>query len=112
MLDYDLPALADVRAWLGVPATVLDDAQLAQVLDAEAAIQGRQVTIPRDDLDAPYLTADLVQALYRRVGREIAAKGVPLGVVGVDAEYGPTRLTSWDAEIDRLEASRRRFVFA
>lgn len=105
------PPLEAIRAWLGVPATIVDDAALQQVVDAEALIQERQVTLPTDAVGDTYLTADLVQALYRRVGREIAAKGVPLGVLGVDAEYGPARLTSWDAEIDRLEASRRRFVF-
>jgi len=100
----DLDAL---RTWLGVPATVVDDEALTQVVNAEASIQASLCSIPPDD----QLPAELVQAIYRRVGREVAAKGVPLGIVGVDAEFGPAQLRSWDAEIDRLEGPRRRFVF-
>ena len=53
----------------------------------------------------------LVQSLYRRVAREVAARGVPLGMIGADAEYGPARLSRWDAEVDRLEGPYRVLVF-
>ena len=99
--------LAKLRAWLGVPATVVDDDALQQVLDAELTIQARACTVPPEPEPAP----DLVQAVYRRVGREIAAKGVPLGLLGVESEFGPARLSQFDAEIERLEASRRKVVF-
>lgn len=105
--------LAELRAWVQVPATVLSDAQLQQVLDAETILQARACTVPRDpDTGAALdLTPDLVQAVYRRVAREVAARGVPLGMLGADSEYGPSRLSRWDAEIDRLEAPNRRLVF-
>jgi len=99
--------LADLRAWLQVPVSVLDDPQLQQVLDAETILQARACRVPDDGT----LTADLTQALYRRVGREVAARGVPLGMLGADSEYGPARLTRWDSEIDRLEGPTRVLVF-
>jgi hypothetical protein len=101
------PALDDVRAWIQVPATVLDDPQLAQVIAAEATIQGDLLTFDPFDFPRP----DVVQALYRRVGRAVAARGVPLGVMGADAEYGAVVLSRWDAEISRLEGPTRTLVF-
>jgi hypothetical protein len=97
--------LAELRAWIQVPATVLSDPQLQQVLDAETILQARACTT------GDPLAPDLVQALYRRVAREVAARGVPLGMLGADSEYGPQRLSRWDAEVDRLEAPNRRLVF-
>ena len=101
------PPIGDVRAWLQVPSTTLTDPQLQQVVDAETLLQARACRVPDDGT----LTPDLVQAIYRRVGREVAARGVPLGLLGADAEYGPSRLSRWDAEIDRLEGPNRRVVF-
>ena len=105
------PSLEDVRAWLGIPATQVTDDQLAQVVAAELRLQEAACRLPLDAQGRPYLTGDLVQALYRRVGREVAAKSLPLGVMGADSEYGPSRLARWDAEIDRLEGPRRVVVF-
>ena len=99
------PPLEDVRGWIRVPATVLDDQQLQTVIDAESILQARLCTV------SDPLTADLVQAIYRRVAREVAARGIPLGMLGADAEYGTARLGRWDAEIERLEGPNRRFTF-
>lgn len=99
------PPVDDVRGWIKVPATVMTDAQLAQVIDAEALIQSRLCT------QTEPLGADLVQAIYRRVARHVAARGIPLGMLGADAEYGTARLGRWDAEIERLEGPNRRFTF-
>ena len=98
-------ALADVRAWVQVPVSVMTDAQLQQVVDAETLLQARACTVPAT------LTPDLIQAIYRRVAREVAARGVPLGVLGADSEYGPARISRWDAEIDRLEGPNRKLVW-
>jgi hypothetical protein len=100
-------ALAEVRAWLQVPVSTLSDPQLQQVLDAETLLQARACRLPEDGT----LTPDLIQAVYRRVGREVAARGVPLGMLGADSEYGPSRLSRWDSEIDRLEGPNRVVVF-
>jgi hypothetical protein len=54
----------------------------------------------------------LAQALYRRVGREVAGKGVPLGLVGDPAsESGALMLATFDAEVERLEGPARMVVF-
>jgi hypothetical protein len=93
------PELADIRTWLKTPATVLPDEQLEVMAGAEQTAQARLLTWP-DDVDLP---DDLVAAFYRRVARHAAAKGIPLGVLGADAEYGAVRLSRWDAEVERLE---------
>lgn len=94
-----------VRDWIQVPVTVMQDPQLQQVIDAETLLQARACTVGAE------LTPDLVQAIYRRVAREVAARGVPLGILGADSEFGPTRLSSFDAEISRLEGPYRKVVF-
>ena len=101
------PPLDDVRAWIKVPATLLPDPMLQQVIDAETLIQARLCRVPEDP---SALTPDLVQAIYRRVAREVAARGVPLGMLGGDTEFGTARLTRFDAEIERLEGPNRRTV--
>lgn len=96
------PSLAEVRAWLKVAATVLPDEQLATIAAAEQTAQSRALEWTTTGGDAP---DDVVAAFYRRCARHAAAKGVPLGVLGADAEYGAVRLAKWDGEVDRLEAS-------
>ena len=103
-----LPDIGEVRAWIQVPATALPDPVLSQVLVAEADLQVHACRVPEGDVDGP---AALIQALYRRCGREVAARGVPLGMMGADSEYGPARLSRWDAEVDRLEGPYRVLVF-
>lgn len=100
------PALAQVRAWVQVPATALDDAQLGAVCGAEQLAQGLVCTV--DDV----LPDDLSQAFLRRVARHVATRGVPLGLIGADAEYGAVRLSRWDTEVERLELPHRRVVLA
>lgn len=102
-----VPTTAEVRAWIQVPASAVTDPQLEGILAAEVALQGAACRVPPDAIEV----SELRQALYRRCGREVAARGVPLGMVGADAEYGPSRLSRWDAEVDRLEAARRILVF-
>jgi hypothetical protein len=98
------PDLAAVRAWTGVPATAMPDDVLQNVCDAESAAQGEVCTI------GDTLSADLSQAFLRRVARHVAARGVPLGLLNVDAEFGSSRLSKWDAEVERLEAPHRMVV--
>ena len=78
------------------------------MLDAEVLLQARACRVPTDGTPGP---APAVQAVYRRCAREVAARGVPLGMLGADSEYGPARLSRWDAEIDRLEGRDRVVVF-
>jgi hypothetical protein len=92
------PSLGEIRSWIQVPATVLSDAELGWVAAGEQTAQA-----PLD-----WGTGDLPdnarQAFMRRVARSVAAKGIPLGILAADAEYGTVRLSRWEPEIDRLEA--------
>lgn len=97
------PSLQQVRAWIGVPPTTLDDAQLQTVLDAETGAQAQLCNVD------PWV-AQLTQALYRRVGREVAAMALPLGVLSADPELGGGILPRYDAEIERLERPFRKVV--
>lgn len=44
-----VPDLAQVRAWIQVPASAISDADLDQILAAELAIQARTCRLPDDD---------------------------------------------------------------
>ena len=94
------PTLAEVRAWLKTPATVLDDGQLDVIAGAEQVAQTHLLGWDT----AGDLPADLAASFYRRCARHAAAKGIPLGILGADAEYGAVRLSRWESEVDRLEA--------
>jgi len=102
------PATSDVRAWINVPASLVPDPMLEGVIAAEMEIQAVACTVAADP--EPLGPAH-TQALYRRCARHIAARGVPLGMLGADTEYGPARLARWDAEVERLEGPSRKFVF-
>lgn len=98
------PTLQQVRTWIGVPATAIDDVALQQVLDAESDKQAAYCTIPPEpDAFPPALS----QALYRRVARECAARSVPLGLLGDGIEFANSRLPTIDAQIESHEASYR-----
>lgn len=57
-------------------------------------------------------TEALAQALLRRVQREIAARNLPLGMVGLEAEYGPANIPAYDALTEMHEHPFRRVVLA
>lgn len=105
-----LPSLDKIREWCGVSATSLPDDQLQVIYDGEAANQFRVCRTP-DPLDVTQRTDDQIAAIYRRCGRAVAAKGLPLGATPGNDEYGPTALARWDSEIERYEGPTRKFVF-
>ena len=96
--DGGYPELATIRGWIKVAATTLSDDELGHVAGAERSLQTFLAwpgeTIPED----------VYQAFLRRCARHVAARGVPLGFLGLEAETGPQALRRWDAEIERLEA--------
>lgn len=96
---FGYPTLGEVRSYVVVSATSVDDTILGWVAAAEQAAQAAACE-PIPDM----LPDDLHQAFMRRVARHLAARGVPLGLIGLDNEYGASRLVRWDAEVDRLEA--------
>jgi len=96
------PTLTEVRDWIQVPASVLPDEQLQNVLDAESVLQAAYCNT--DDAVYP---ANLHQALLRRCACAVAKRNLPLGYVATDFEFAPTRLLAYDPEIERLEAPDR-----
>jgi hypothetical protein len=100
--------LATVRAYVRVPTTSLTDEDLARMLDTATGDQWA-----RCEWDPATYPASLAQALLRRVQREIAARNLALGMVGLDAaEYGPQRLPQLDALVEEHERAYRRAVLA
>jgi len=101
--------LATVRGYLQVPATLLTDEDLTRMLAASLADQRARCSTPTD----PEGVAALEQALLRRVQREVAARNLPLGMVGLDAaEYGPAALAAYDALVESHERAYRIPVLA
>lgn len=102
------PDLATVRAFIRVPATSLADEDLQRFMDTAAFDQTHRCNTTRDyDEENDRVAPPLEQAFYRRVQREVAAKNLPLGMVGIDsAEYGPTRIQLDNLIIDHEKAYR------
>lgn len=101
--------LQRVRDWCQVSPSSITDEQLAMVIGAELALQSAYTDSRPADAEYP---AELEMALYRRSARSMAARGVPLGLVGGDSEFGATRLPGFDVEIERLEAPYRTIPVA
>jgi hypothetical protein len=100
--------LETVRAYIKVPATNLSDEDLQRMVDGCSADQWARCV-----WDPAAYPEGLALALLRRVQREVAARNLPLGMVGLDAaEYGPTRLPQLDALVDEHERAFRRVVLA
>ena len=94
------PDLEAIRDWIMVPATSLADADLELIAGAEQSLQATGLEWSETDAPDP-----IVAAFMRRVARAVAAKGIPLGILAADAEYGTVRLSRWDAEIERYEGA-------
>jgi len=101
-----LPEVASLlpatRRWCAISVTSVSDEDLSLVIESELTSQFIYMSWDADTYPAP-----IQQALYRRVGRVCAAKGIPLGLAGLDNEMGIARIPSFDAEIDRLESPYR-----
>jgi hypothetical protein len=98
-LDDVLPDVAQVREYLGASSSGHSDLEVSGALAAEVAAQRR---VCRSIGYPP----DLVEALLRRVGRNLAARSIPLGVQA--QEFGALYVGGTDPEIRRLEAPWRR----
>lgn len=101
-----MPTLADVKAYMGSSAASWQDAEVTDALAAETAAQARSCVV-----GATY-SADLRQALLRRVQRNLALRRMPLAVLQGDADGGSMVLPGRDPEVRRLEAPYRRVVVA
>lgn len=104
-----------VRAYIRVPATALTDDDLSRMMETAASDVVARCRWPgMDDETLPTVAPDaLVQSWLRRIQREVSARNLPLGLVGLDnGEYGPQRLPAWDALIEEHERGWRRQVLA
>jgi hypothetical protein len=101
------PTLAEIRTWIKTSATVLPDVELEKIAGAE-----------QESIAAGYVWPDgsLPDKLYgvfmRLVARHAAARGVTLGILAADAEYGTVTLSRWDSEITRMGGAYRLRTFA
>jgi hypothetical protein len=96
------PTLAQVKEYLRDAAKGWSDAEIQFALDAETVNQAGRCRIP-----AAY-PADLAEALKRRVRRNLAMRGLSLGVQ--TSEAGPIRIGGLDQEIRRYEAGYRKLT--
>ena len=101
-----LPTAAEAQAYLtstGATSYALSDISAALV--AETAAQGRACRVPA------WYPADLREALFRRVARNLAARSVPVAQWSTfEGGASGTRVPTLDPEIRRLEAPHRRMV--
>lgn len=100
--------LANVKAYLGDDTSFTDD-EIESALLAESAAQAYRCRVP---LEGQEWSADLAEALCRRVAVNLANRSLPLGVSVAMAEtnVATTRVGGRDAEVARLEAPHRRLV--
>ena len=80
------------------------DLTIQGAINAEAAAQTRICTLPDPVPD------DLLEALMRRVVRNLAMRRLPLAIAQGDADGGALILPGRDPEVRRLEAPFRRLV--
>lgn len=105
-----VPNLATVRAYVRVPASSLSDEDLERM--RLAAYGDQYARCVWDETKPDAYPETLAQALLRRIQREIAARNLPLGMVGLEAEYGPANIPAYDALIEHHENAYRRVVIA
>jgi len=107
------PSLAQVRAYIGVPATAFPDEDLQRVYNLADFEQRARCNIPVDEAGNEAYPDALGQAFLRRIQREVSAKNLPLGMVGIDAaEYGPMKLPFIDTLVEENERAFRKQVLA
>lgn len=101
-LDPWALTVAQMRGYL--VDTSADDGEIADALDAERFAQASRCRIDT-------YTPDLLQALKRRVARNLAARRVPVATfTAFDGGQTSQRVPANDAEVRRLEAPYRRLT--
>lgn len=105
-----IPTLEQCRDYVKVPATALSDEDLERM--RQACLQDQAALCAWPDMDSGAYPESLAQALFRRIQREVAARNLPLGMVGLEAEYGPASIPAYDALVVHHEAPWRKQVLA
>jgi hypothetical protein len=101
-----MPTVANYRAYDEDGGASWTDAQIQSALDTESAAQAATCRV-----GATY-SADLREALLRRVLCNLARRGLPLAVLQGDAEAGSSSVMppGRDPEVRRLEGPYRRLA--
>lgn len=109
------PDLDDVKQWLGIDATdVQDDALLQTSLNAALDAQAIAVAYPINEETAELVMPDdLYEAVLLRTQRLAARRNSPeaiVGITGTAGDFVSARLTSTDPDVIRLESPWLRMV--
>jgi hypothetical protein len=113
LTDPDVLAayLTEVKTYIGSGVSQWTDDEITQAMLAEAVDQSNRIR--SFDPDAPF-PESLVQALCRRVLRNLSLRAVPLGLTAGsgDGDGGgqPSYVPSRDPEVRRFEAPYRRLT--
>lgn len=100
-----VPDLDDVKVYLKI-----DLGDTSQDVDVQGALEA-EIQAQRDVCRIPEVfSASLREALFRRVARNLALRGIPLAVLRGDGEAGDTVLPGKDPEVRRFEAPHRKRV--
>lgn len=103
------PLLAAVETYLADESgEVWEAGDIASAYAAERAAQTRVCRVPASPADYP---ADLVEALCRRIHRNLAVRKLPLGFQALSSDAAVTAArVGQDPEVRRLEAPFRKLV--
>jgi hypothetical protein len=101
------PDLPTLRQEVGVASTVLADEILVLIAGSEQEGVEAGYTYPPGALPDK-----LYEVFVRSVARAVSARGVPLGILAADAEFGTVRLSTRDSEITRMGGAYRNRTFA
>ncbi|GAB3812103.1 hypothetical protein [Kribbella italica] len=101
------PTVTDADNYLGDTSYTTEE--LGKAFAAEKKAQAKVCRVPADDAE---WDEDLSEALFRRVARNLAMRGIPLAILQGDADLGTVgaRLPGRDPEVRRLEAPWRKLV--
>ena len=92
------PLLADVKTYLGHPATSYDDDRLQRQLDAAVEALAEDTNTPQGSDAVP---AYLIESALLMVSRLHARKDTPLGVQGFSTDFA-ARIMRTDPDIQAL----------
>lgn len=101
------PTVEDVTAYLDDQGDSWTPEKIGEAYAAEKAAQASVCTVPADDAE---WSADLAEALKRRVAHNLALRVLPLGVAPsiTDGAVAIARPGGLDAEVRRLERPYRK----
>lgn len=101
------PTLIEVREFILVSASDASDNVLQAIYDGE--LEDQQALCKASAFIGEYPAA-LQLALYRRIARTCAMRGIPLGFVSTAEGNSPSAIASLDVEIRRFERPHRKLV--